>query len=70
MIKVTIVIIKTIDTKPAKWNYRKKKFWMIDPMKEHQITMNAELEIKSNIDINTSDLITGTHPSTTCTLET
>ena len=34
-------------------------------MKEHQITMKAELEITSNIDMNTRDLITGTHPSTT-----
>ena len=40
-------------------------FWMIDPLKKHQITMKAELEITSNIDMNTRDLITGTYPSTT-----
>ena len=34
-------------------------------MKEHQITMKAELEITSNIDMNTRDLITGTYPLTT-----
>ena len=37
-------------------------------MKEHQITMKAELEITiitSNIDMNTRDQIIGTYPLTT-----